>query len=349
MLRVHFDAVDLARTRMCKAPDPLWEVAISMHRLETRQGRWAHADWYRVTSRRLRERGLDRPLRRMLLPMYPRAAYYPDFLTPWQAREGLEAGLEAIIATDPGRIRAEVAELDRVAGSPPWAARLHEPEVLRDFVRLLRLYHDVAIAPFEERVQARLEAERALKARELMDGGVEGMLSSLGPSTRWERPVLSTAYHPARDRDLWLAGRGLLLVPSYFLLERPIALADPRLPPVLVYPLVHEPSAALSSHDPGASLTALLGRGRAVALRTVANGATTGEVARVAGVSAASASRNVTALRDVGLVTSHRVGPSVLHTITPTGAALLRSALGHARIGTRAAGPGDRASRHRHP
>ncbi|MBR7678841.1 helix-turn-helix transcriptional regulator, partial [Streptomyces daliensis] len=51
----------------------------------------------------------------------------------------------------------------------------------------------------------------------------------------------------------------------------------------------------------------------------------TGELARAIGVSASSASQHTTALRNTGLITSHRHGASVLHTLTPLGAALLRA------------------------
>lgn len=333
MLRVHFNDADLARTRLCGASDPLWDIAISLHRFQTRHGRWAHAEWHRTTRRRLREKGLERTLRRVLLPLYPRAAYFPDFLTPFQGSEGLDAGLEAVLAAPPSRVRNEVAQLDRVVGAPSWAVRLAERAVREEFVQLLRAYHDVAVAPYEDQVHARIEAERAARCRDLMDGGVEGMLASLGPSMRWERPVLHAAYHPSVDRDLYLDGRGMLLVPSYFLLQKPITFADPGLPPVLVYPLAHEPAAPPLSDDPGAPLTALIGRARAAALCAIAHGATTGEIARAAGVSASSASRHATALRDAGLITSRRHGANTLHTLTPVGASVLRAAVrpGHQR------------------
>ncbi|WP_329335592.1 helix-turn-helix domain-containing protein [Streptomyces sp. NBC_00663] len=326
MLRVHFSDADLARTRLCTDSDPLWDIAISLHRLQTRQGRWAYAEWHRTTRRRLREQGLERAVRNVLMPLYPRGRYFPDFLTPFQASEGLDAGLEAVLATAPRRVRAEIGVLDRVQGAPAWAGRLAERTAREEFVRLLRAYHDVAVAPYEDEVQARVEAERAARARAFMDGGVEGMLAGLGPWARWERPVLYVDYHPAVDRDLRLEGRGMLLVPSYFNLQRPITFADPDLPPVLVCPLVHEPPATAVPDPSAAPLTTLLGRARAATLCAVAHGATTGEIARAAGVSASSASRHATALRDAGLIASTRHGGSVLHTLTPVGASMLRAA-----------------------
>ncbi|MFE4665450.1 ArsR family transcriptional regulator [Streptomyces sp. NPDC056716] len=342
MLRVHFTDADLARTRMGAVSDPLWDIAISLHRLQTRQGRWAHAEWYRSVRVRLRGQGLERAVRRVLLPLYPRAAYFPDFLTPFAASEGLDPGLEAVLAAPAPRVRAEIGTLDLVVGAPAWAAGLGERAAREDLVRLLRAYHDTAIAPYEDQVHARIEAERAARARAIRDGGVEGMLAGLGPWARWERPVLHTDYQPSVDRDLYLGGRGILLVPSYFLLQRPLSFADPGLPPVLVYPLVHEAPATAAVRE-RAALAALLGPARAAALRAVAHGATTGEIARAAGVSASAASRHATVLRDAGLITSSRQGPAVLHTLTPVGASVLGA--GAAAGAGAALGPGHHSER----
>ncbi|MFJ8560960.1 ArsR family transcriptional regulator [Streptomyces microflavus] len=329
MLRIHFTDADLARTRIATAPDPVWEIAVSLHRLQSRKGRWAYAGWYREARRQLREKGLERALRGVLLPLYPRAAYFPDFLTPADAVGDLDAGLESILATPPRRVLGELGILDRTVGAPAWAGQLAGRAARTEFAGILRAYHDAVIAPHEEEVRARVEAERAVRCRGLLDGGTDGMLAGLGPMLRWRPPVLEVAYpRQADDRDLHLNGRGLTLVPSYFNWGEPVAFADPGLPPVLWYSLLHEPGppgSPLRADDPVRCLVNLLGRARAVALRAAATGATTGEIARAAGVSASSASRHATALRDAGLVTTVRTGPSVLHTLTPAGASLLRA------------------------
>ncbi|WP_137995134.1 ArsR/SmtB family transcription factor [Streptomyces vilmorinianum] len=342
MLRVHFSDADLGRTRVAAAPDPLWEIATSLHRLQTRTGRWAYAGWYRTVRTRLREHGLERALRTVLLPLFPRAAYFPDFLTPAQSAEGFDAGLDAIVAAPPWRIRYEMATLDRVVGAPSWAPRLAETQTRHELVRVLRAYYEVAVTPYREQIQVRIDAERSARARGILDGGVEGMLDGLGPAMRWRRPVLHVEY-PTKDRDLLLNGRGLTLVPSYFSWRTPNSLADPALPPVLCYPVLREPAApppgigigtgigSEAGHS-AAPLASLLGRARAAALLAVAGGATTGEIARAVGVSASAASRHATALRDAGLITTSRHAASVLHTLTPVGASVLRA-------GTRAAQP----------
>ncbi|MFE1843920.1 MarR family transcriptional regulator [Streptomyces sp. NPDC059515] len=327
MLRIHFTDVDLARTRLAPAPDPLFEITASLHRLQSRKGRWAYTGWYRTAREQLRESGLERAVREVLLPLCPRAAYFPDFLTPVDAVNGLDTGLESVLATPAERVRTEIGILDRTVGAPAWSRRLDALQARKQLVALLRAYHETVIAPHAERVQARIEAERAARSRGLLDGGVEGLLAGLGPMLRWRPPVLEVAYpRQAEDRDLHLNGRGLTLVPSYFNWDEPVAYADPGLPPVVWYSLLHEPGAP-RTRDPGRSLTNLLGRARAIALCTASGGATTGEIARAAGISAPAASRHASALRDAGLVTSVRDGQAVLHTLTPTGAAVLRAAL----------------------
>ncbi|MEV7889912.1 helix-turn-helix domain-containing protein [Streptomyces sp. NPDC002817] len=325
MLRIHFTDADLTRTNVAASPDPLWELCASLHRFQSRRGRWAYADWYRTARTRLDDAGLTRTLRTLLLPLVPRAVYFPDFLTPPEATEGFDAGLKAILATPRRRVVDEVGILTRTCGAPAWAPRLAEPGMRKDLVQAMRAYYDTVIAPHGDRVQARIEAERSTLARAVLDGGIEGILQNLGPGLRWRRPVLHTLY--PEDRDLYLNGRGLLLVPSYFCWGNPVAFSDTTLDPVLIYSLCHEPhhTALPGDLSSGAPLATLLGRSRAVVLRAVAPGATTGELARAAGVSASSASQHATALRDAGLIVSHRHAASVLHTLTPLGAALLRA------------------------
>ncbi|MBV1936468.1 winged helix-turn-helix domain-containing protein [Streptomyces sp. BV286] len=333
MLRIHFTDADLARTRVAAAPNALWEICMSLHRFQTRHGRWAYADWYYEARAQLHATHLAHTVRKLLLPLVPRAAYFPDFLTPSEAAEGLDTGLEAILATPRRRVLEEVGFLAHGNRAPAWAPRLAEPGLREELVQAMRAYHATVIAPHYERVLARIEAERSARARAVLDKGIEGLLRNLGPGLRWQPPVLHTVY--PKDRDLYLNGRGLLLIPSYFCWGTPVTFGDTTLDPVLTYPLSHEPHHSSLPGDLGSGvpLATLLGRTRAAVLRAVATGATTGEVAQATGVSASSASQHATALRDAALIVSHRHATSVLHTLTPLGAALLRANGSGARSG----------------
>ncbi|MFJ9004416.1 winged helix-turn-helix domain-containing protein [Streptomyces canus] len=320
MLRIHFTPDDLARIRVASTPDPLWETAFSLHRLQTTQGRWAYADWHHSTRATLTGTRLGAAVRGLLIPVLPRARYWPDFLTPAECADGLEAGLTAIRDTPPERVVHEMNLLARCCGAPDWAPGLAERDPREELVRILRAYHDAVVAPHQDRMCESLAGERVLLARSTLNGGVGGLLAGLSPAMRWCPPVLHVDY--VEDRDLYLGGRGLRLVPSYFCWKAPVSLADGTLRPVLVYPLhgARLPAPAL----PDAALSALLGRTRAAALRAVALGMTTSELARFLGVSPATATHHTTVLRDAGLSTSRRLQNSVLHTLTPLGAAMLR-------------------------
>ncbi|HSX98375.1 MAG TPA: hypothetical protein VLG91_13440 [Streptomyces sp.] len=78
MLRIHFTPEDFAHVRLARTPDPLWEIVCSLHRLQTTQGRWAYADWYRSTREALLgNRPLGDAVRRLLVPVLPGRATFP--------------------------------------------------------------------------------------------------------------------------------------------------------------------------------------------------------------------------------------------------------------------------------
>lgn len=67
----------------------------------------------------------------------------------------------------------------------------------------------------------------------------------------------------------------------------------------------------------------MLGRSRTLLLTELEAPASTTELARRTGLSAAGVSQNLTALRDAGLVSAHRAGRSVLYARTAVAETLL--------------------------
>jgi DNA-binding transcriptional ArsR family regulator len=334
VLRIHFTGTDLARTQIAAVPDPLWEIMLSLHWLQGSYwrmmpaGRLVFGSWRAGVVERLRRSGSGAEVRDRLLPLSPAQSDFPDFLTPPEGLLGLDAGLEAALAAPRQQLRRELVPL---AGSPNdrhWPRTLAGggPDHLRQLERLLRGYHAHAIAPYWPEVRRRVEAEHARRLQDIATGGVEGMLARLAPGMRWCRPVLEV-YHPT-TRDLHLNGRGLTLIPSYFCWTA-IPLADPALPPVLVYAVEHQASPAPAALPAAArtGLGTLLGSTRAAILELVEGGCTVSELATRTGVSVASASRHAQILREAGLVTSHRHTNTVTHLLTPLGSALLRGEL----------------------
>lgn len=222
------------------------------------------------------------------------------------------SGVGADLATLPG-IRRSPVVADLAAG---------DVTALRQLGAGLRLYHRLAILPLWNAIRSAFDADRTLRSRRLLNQGLAALLNDLHPTARFDGGMLTISGYIV-ERDLHLDGRGLLLVPCYFKRQdKPMVLADPLLPPVLVYS-VHPHARVLSTAAAAGSLAALLGGTRAAILLLAAEGGTTSEVAHRLGISVPSASRHLAVLRSSGLVTSARDRNAVHHTLTPLGLALL--------------------------
>ncbi|NES15226.1 MULTISPECIES: helix-turn-helix domain-containing protein [Micromonospora] len=326
MLKIIFSSEDILRTRVAPAADPVWELVLSLHLLQGRGREPLLLEWRRAVARALRTES-DAEQFRLLFALNPPRGYFPDFLTPYASRDGFEAGLEAVRGTPVDMLRRDLTLLaeENSLPSPADALARGEPEVLRHLTDSMARYQAFAVTPYWSRIQAAVEADRARRARAMLDGGPEGLLASLRPSMRWADNVLEVLDYPD-TRELRLDGRGLLLVPSFFCARTPVALLDPTLPPVLVYPVERLGGLATSRDaDDGdrEALAALIGRTRAAVLAAADDGCTTGEVARRLSISAAAASQHASVLRNAGLLVSHRDRNTVLHTLTPLGRAVL--------------------------
>lgn len=320
MLRVHFTAGDLARTRVADGPDPLWESVLSLHQLGEKQREPAAADWRREVVHRGTEQ------LRLLLPLVPARGYFPDFLTPAQGADGFEAGLEAVLSTSRRQLHSQTGQLVK-PGRPvdPWVRSVAEggARTMKRLGNALRDYQRIALGASWQRIRARIEGDRTWRARTQWYSGTEAMLRTFEPGMRWRAPVLECDY-PV-EHEVHLDGRGLLLIPSYFCRRTPVALADPSLPPTLVYPArASAPAGARPAGDvTGAHLAQLLGHTRAAVLQSLGGDCTTSELARRAGVSVSSASEHAAVLRRAGLISSSRQRNAVHHSLTSVGLTLL--------------------------
>lgn len=323
MLRIFFTPEDLRRVRVAAGPDPLWEILLSLHLLGKRDGSVVFGQWRSSTRERF---PADARMLRVLAPPW---GYSPDFLTPAVSGSGLDAGIELVLSTPRRLLRHDLALLagGRQPGPALRALAAGEPDALHGLGTALRRYHDVAIAPHWDQIRARVEADRTTRGQALLDGGGDRLLRGLHPAIHWEPPVLRVEYGFG-ERTLHLGGRGLVLLPSFFCIHDPITLRDPDFPPVLVYPIDHDPGWFVDATRPPRRrpLATLLGRTRAAVLETVAGGGcTTGELARRLHISASSASEHATVLRDAGLLATHRYRNTSCHQLTRLGTDLLQA------------------------
>ncbi|MBX7269035.1 winged helix-turn-helix transcriptional regulator [Micromonospora sp. Llam7] len=329
MLKIHFSGEDILRTRVAPAADPVWEVVLSLHLLPGRSRDPLLAGWRREVSRGLR-RQADADALRLLSALSPPRGYFPDFLTPYESVHGFEAGMAALRRTPIALLQRDLTLLANSRSLPAGAAALArgEPDALAHLTETMGRYRELALGPYWARVQGAVEADRVRRARAMLDGGIEALLTTLRPGWRWESGVLEIPAYPS-TRELHLRGRGLLLVPSFFCANTPVALLDPELPPVLVYPVDRLGGLTSDGGGPagagGEALAALLGRTRAGVLAASDDGCTTGELARRLQISPAAASQHTTVLRNAGMLVSHRDRNTVLHTLTPLGRAVLNA------------------------
>ncbi|MFI1252841.1 helix-turn-helix domain-containing protein [Streptomyces netropsis] len=322
-LRIHFTSEDLTRITIAQHPDPLWEVLLSLHMLQSTDAAPVFARWRRQV------RADPGTVDRRLLDLAPPFGYSPDFLTPAAAADGLEDGIDALRSTPRDRLRKDLTELSATRPPARWTRLLGDGDrdTLDGLAQAVRDYHRAVLLPHWAHIQGRLGADRSVRTRALLTGGSARLLPTLHPALCWSPPVLELRGPHVRG-DLHLDGRGLRLVPSFFCWPTPTLLRDRELTPVLVYPIAHD-LRWLGEREPrpasGRALAALLGMRRAAVLETVAGGAgcTTGEVARRVGISPATVSHHTSVLRQAGLIGTRRVGETVLHTATGLGVDLL--------------------------
>ncbi|GAA1402626.1 DUF5937 family protein [Kitasatospora putterlickiae] len=321
-------ADDLARTRF--AVSPMWEVVTSLRVLAQPVVPAPHRHWAAQVRPRLAAAG---PAVRRLAAMVPPTGHLPDFLNPVPATTtpALADELAAITATSPELVRADLAVLAAERGGPLPAAL--EPLHRDPAARLPRIaadieaYWELALAPYWARIRALLDADVLHRARQAVGHGTARVLDDLHETVRWDGrgsgALRLEQRHCAVERlD---AAAGLVLVPSVFAWPRVLTRALPPDPPQLAYPArgiatLWEPRPAAGAPD---TLAAVLGRSRARLLAELDAPASTTDLARRTGLSAAGASQHLTALRAAGLTSAHRAGHAVLHARTALADALL--------------------------
>jgi DNA-binding transcriptional ArsR family regulator len=325
LLRIHFTGDDLARTRMVADPDPLWETVLSLHQMQDRDPPPVFRRWRHDLLTMARECGIGRDLH-LLAAVDPVAAYFPDFLTPAASRSGLDTGLDALLSTPKSRLAVEFARLAGGRPLPSWMRPFAdgEPAMLRRLGGALRSYHRIAVAPHHERIRRDLDTHRQAAARALLDSGHDGLLAALGPDIRWRPPVLEAAF--PQERTIRLDGRGITLVPSYFCWRTVTTLADPELPPVLVYPVERSLPWLGPVTEVSDALATLLGPTRAAVLSVLAVPHTTMSLADRVGIAPGTVSHHTAVLRDAGLISTERRGRTARHTLTALGGALVARA-----------------------
>lgn len=326
MYRLHLTAEDLARTRITAGPGPFAESVLAAERLRQRLPTLPFRAWRARVNGHLDQRT------RVLANVFPRDANGVDLGTLTGPVTTLDEGLDRLLGTPLAHLRGELEWYNRRHHLTAWSRSLldADPRPRRELADAIAALYEVAVRPYWVQIDAQLRADRAARARTIVDAGLEHLLATVCPShVRWKQPVLHVDTPLGCEAEVHLDGRGLILTPSIFVGDFPYLafdLADPTAPVTLRYPVLNDLVAARqiwTADRPAGHLAALLGRTRSIILETLADGCGTVELARRLGISPASASHHTAVLRNSGLISTRRDGPCVIHTVTSLGATLL--------------------------
>ena len=322
--RIHFTADDIARIQVSPTLGPLAETVLAVCLLRSpSQPRTLLSEWRGQVQDKVT------PRMKPLTVLFPPGTPGVDLFTLTGEAPTIEQGVQALLDVPREHLLVEMEYTDRHSRLPGAAWALAETGGRPDLAEAAQAAYQALVEPYWSRIRALLHAEQVARRRTLAREGADRLLASLqGQRIRWRPPVLEILM--PTDLDMHLDGRGLALVPSVFVGKCPSLHENPNdcaEMPRLVLPAADAGRARLwgGSRPPGAALAALVGRNRAAVLRSIADGCTTTELARRAGVSLAAASQHATVLRDAGLIASRRQGGAVLHVLTPLGAELLQA------------------------
>ncbi|MFE9813309.1 winged helix-turn-helix domain-containing protein [Streptomyces sp. NPDC005227] len=328
--RIHFTVQDLARTRVAKEPMPLHELELAARALQSRSQPARLDAWRRRARAQLSSQA------RMALALMPAVGYSPGFISPVQVGP-VEDLLEHVRSTPRERVRANLLEIaHRRPVLPAWTHRLaDDASLLAELCTGLSHLYACLLAPYWAQFTELLTVDRTLRLQQFLTGGVEQLLTQANPQwMRWKPPILEIRMVGGAERDLYLNGEGLLLIPSMFCTR---AIVTDGGPVAVSYPAyldqrTGELTTLASVHGQARTSGALplLGRTRTAVLATIAEhqGCSTKELAARAGIAPASASEHATVLRHAGLIRSLRHRNSMQHSLTSLGLVLLNTSQG---------------------
>ncbi|GAA5178579.1 DUF5937 family protein [Rugosimonospora acidiphila] len=313
-----FSADDLAHTRF--AVSPMWQVVTSFQLLAAGSAHPVHNAWMGQVRPRLTAAGLDSG---WLADLIPAAGYLPDFLNPFPDRPAptLAAELAAIRATPDDQVHTDLDVLSRT-GARIRALRADPEGRLPRLAEEIETYWQLALAPYWARIRSVLDADVFHRARQVAERGAAYLFNDLHGTVSWDDNTLRLVRRQCEiSRET--TGSGLLMAPSVFAIHV-LTWSRPPHPPQLAYPA--RGTGGLWEHRPikrADGIAAVIGRSRTVLLAELEAPASTTELARRTGISAAAVSQHLTALRNAGMVSPHRAGRFVFYARTAAAESLL--------------------------
>ncbi|MFF8602464.1 ArsR/SmtB family transcription factor [Streptomyces sp. NPDC015232] len=250
------------------------------------------------------------------------------------ARPSRHPGLQQAL-----RLREELLPLLLAEGAPERDAAA--PEEVRRALAALAEFQKACVTPYTASIRELLDETRHCYSDMVARLGLAATLERLQYNAKWESDRLTV--DDRTDREVFLDGQGLELVPSVFLSGVPrlyawrrggagrtaTERAAGRPVYVMVFPVCPHGLAATAlvkdNQRPVKPLPQLLGRTRAAVLERLTRPQSTSELSTALRISATTASEHTSVLRSSGLVSTTRHGGSVRHEVTALGTLILNS------------------------
>ncbi|GIE78197.1 ArsR family transcriptional regulator [Actinoplanes philippinensis] len=322
-MRFEVGAEDLLRTRF--ALSPVFELQNVMRALEGPHNRGVPESWLgRLRAPFARLRAADPAVDAVL------ALHTSDsgatFLCPPPQRIGqtIADDLAALRAAPGAAARAEIGYYLERRPEIGDAARavLTGADVLERLAVAFAAAWERLLAGDWPRMRLLCERDVVHRAAELGRSGWAAALAGLHPKVRWRAGGIDLAGRS--PGTIVLGGEGLLLIPSVFIWPEIAVYGDEPWPKAIVYPA--RGVATLLESEPAAApehLAALLGRSRALLLDSLADTASTSQLARAFGMAVGAVGDHLAVLHRSGLVERARSGRSVLYRRTALGDSLI--------------------------
>lgn len=249
--------------------------------------------------------------------------HWPDFLTPppTALRPTIDDELDALAATDPDRVRADVEEIH---GSVP--AALAGPDVARRTAEAMRGYWHACVAPHWPTMRAVLDADVTHRSHQLARRGLRATLDGLGPTVHVDGGTLTVDSRSGFDGTWPVPEGAITLMPTLFS-TRATFPAGPTSRVVVMYAARGQGGMwhRCPPVDAGA-VGELLGATRATLLRLLDRPGSTAALATRLGVTPSAVNQHLRVMQRAGLLASTRHGRQVLYHRTSTGDALAAGA-----------------------
>jgi len=322
MLRFVVDAEDLMHTRF--AFSPIFELHHLIRALAGPHRQGVPEAWLARLRPRFAPLRADPAIAAILMLHRPRSG--ATFLSPPPLRHGqtIDDDLAAVRAAPPAAAREEIDFYLRHRRDATESARtvLTAPDVLDRLADGLARAWTALLADDWPRLRLLCERDVVHRAGELGRSGWAAALAGLHPKVRWRDGGIDLLGRTGQPTTL--GGAGLLLVPSVFVWPQIAVYADEPWPKAIVYPA--RGVATLLEHGPPEApehLAALLGRSRALLLDTLAEPASTSQLARAFGMATGAVGDHLAVMHRAGLLERARSGRSVLYRRTALGDALV--------------------------